>query len=130
VQSCFALLCYNVTPGSQTILHVCSRDLIRQLRDRILILHGYSVVSTLSVTEAEDLYAKSRFDLVLVDVEGDRRIPQAEKLCEDIRLKDPEQKVAFICNYRVSKISDCPDEIIRSEFNPDAMIQGVKDLLG
>ncbi len=101
-----------------------------QLRDRILNLHGYGVVSTLSVAEAEDLYAKSRFDLVLVDVEGDGRIPQAEKLCEDIRQKDPEQKIAFICNYRVSKISDCPDEIIRSEFNPDAMIEGVKDLLG
>ena len=127
---CFALLCYSVTPAPQTILHVCSRDLIRQLRDRILTLHGYSVISTLSVTEAEDLYAKSRFDLVLVDVEGDGRIPQAEKLCEDIRHKDPEQKIAFICNYRVSKISDCPDEIIRSEFNPDAMIEGVKDLLG
>lgn len=119
-----------MTPGPQTILHVCSRDLIRQLRDRILNLHGYGVVSTLSVVEAEDLYAKSRFDLVLVDVEGDGRIPQAEKLCEDIRQRDPEQKIAFICNYRVSKISDCPDEIIRSEFNPDAMIEGVKDLLG
>jgi len=127
---CFALICYSVTPDPPTILHVCSRDLIRQLRDRILTLHGYSVVSTLSVTEAEDLYSKSRFDLVLVDVEGDGRIPQAEKLCEDIRHKDPEQKIAFVCNYRVSKISDCPDEIIRSEFNPDAMIDGVKDLLG
>ena len=119
-----------MTSGPQTILHVCSRDLIRQLRDRILASHGYSVVSTLSVTEAEDLYAKSHFDLVLVDVEGDGRIPQAEKLCSDIRHKDPEQKVAFVCNYRVSKISDCPNEIIRSEFNPDAMIEGVKELLG
>jgi DNA-binding NtrC family response regulator len=119
-----------VTPGPQTILHVCSRDLIRQLRDRILKLQGYEVVSTLSITEGEDLYAKSLFDLVLVDVEGDGRVPQAEKLCEDTKQKDPEQKIAFVCNYRVSKLSDCPDEIIRSEFNPEAMVQGVKELLG
>lgn len=117
-------------PTSPVILHVCSRDLIRELRDRILTRQGYNVVSVLFASEAEDLYGKSRFDLVLVDVEGDGRIPQAEKLCEDIKKKDPEQKIAFICNYRVSHLSDCPDEIIRSEFDPDAMIHGVKEILG
>ena len=124
------MVCYNVTQGSQTILHVCGRDLIRELRDRILTLQGYSVVSTLSIVEAEDIFAKSRFDLVLIDVEGDGRIPAAEKFCQDIKHKDPEQKVAFVCNYRVGKESNCPDEIIHSEFNPEAMVQGVKDLLG
>jgi DNA-binding NtrC family response regulator len=119
-----------VTPASPTILHVCSRDLIRELRDKILKLQGYSVISTISISEAEDIYARSRFDLILVDVEGDGRIPAAEKLCEDIKHKDPDQKIAFICNYRVSKESDCPDEIIRSEFNPEAMVQGVKEILG
>jgi DNA-binding NtrC family response regulator len=119
-----------VAPGSPTILHVCSRDLIRELRDRILTLQRYDVVSTLSIAEAEDILAKSRFDLVLVDVEVDGRIPAAEKLCADIKHKDPEQKVAFICNHRVGKESDCPDEIIRSEFNPEAMVQGVKEILG
>jgi DNA-binding NtrC family response regulator len=119
-----------VTPGSPSILHVCSRDLIRELRDRILTLQGYRVVSTFSITEAEELFAKSRFDLVIVDVEGDGRIPQAEKFCEDIKQQDPEQKIAFICNYRVSRVSDCPDEIIRSDFNPEAMVQGVREILG
>jgi DNA-binding NtrC family response regulator len=118
-----------VTQGPQTILHVCGRDLIRELRDRILTLQGYSVISTLSIAEAEDIFAKSRFDLVLVDVEGDGRIPAAEKLCEDVKKQDPAQKIAFICNYRVGKESNCPDEIIRSEFNPEAMVQGVKELL-
>ena len=119
-----------MAPGSPSILHVCSRDLIRELRDRILALQGYRVVSTISITEAEGLFAKSRFDLVMVDVEGDGRIPQAEKLCEDIKHQDPEQKIAFVCNYRVSKLSDCPDEIIRSDFNPEAMVQGVREILG
>ena len=87
------------------------------------------MVSTLSIAEAEDLFSKSSFDAVLVDVEGDGRIPQAEKLCEDIRQKNPHQKIAFICNYRVSKESTCPDEIIRSDFDPEAMVQGVRELL-
>ncbi len=91
-------------------------------------MHGYHVVSTLSISDAEDIYAKSSFGAVLVDVEGDGRIPQAEKLCEDIKKKNPDQKIAFICNYRVSKESKCPDEIIRSDFNPEAMVQGVNEL--
>jgi DNA-binding NtrC family response regulator len=112
------------------ILHACTREVIRELRDSILRLQGYEVVSTLSLIEAEDLFAKSKFDLVLVDVEGDGRIPQAEKLCADIKKIDPEQKVAFVCNHRVGIESDCPDEVIRSEFSPEAMVKGVKELLG
>jgi len=112
------------------ILHACTREVIRELRDSILRLQGYEVVSTLSLIEAEDLFAKSKFDLVLVDVEGDGRIPQAEKLCADIKKIDPEQKIAFVCNHRVGIESDCPDEVIRSEFSPEAMVKGVKELLG
>jgi CheY-like chemotaxis protein len=111
------------------ILHVCSRDLIRELRDEILRLQGYRVTSTLSIPDAEALFAQGAFDLVLVDVEGDGRIPAAEKLCEDIRKIKHDQKIAFVCNYRVSKYSDCPDEIIHSEFNPQALVEGVKDAL-
>lgn len=118
-----------MTPPSPAILHVCSRDLIRELRDRILKLEGFDVVSTLTIAEAEAVFAKSRFDLVMVDVDGDGRIHQAEKLCADIKSKDPQQKIAFVCNYRISQESSCPDEIIHSEFNPQALIQGVKELL-
>jgi DNA-binding NtrC family response regulator len=103
--------------------------MIRELRDSIFHLHGYEVVSTLSMTDAEILFGSSPFDLVLVDVEVDGRVAQAEKLCEDIKKKNPGQKVAFICNYRVSKESDCPDEIIHSDFNPEVMVKGVKELL-
>lgn len=127
---CATLLCYSVPLERQTILHVCNRDFIRELRDRILSLHGYQVISTLSMSEAKDVFAGSRFDLVLIDVEGDNRIPEAEQFCEDIRHKQPDQKIAFVCNYRVSKYSDCPTEIIHSEFNPDALVAGVKEVLG
>jgi DNA-binding NtrC family response regulator len=115
--------------SAPSILHVCSRDLIRELRDEILRLQGYRVVSTLSIEEAESIYTKYSFDLVLIDVEGDGRIPIAEKLCDDIKKINPGQRVAFVCNYRVAKGSDCPDEIIRSEFNPQALVEGVKSAL-
>ncbi|HVW78014.1 MAG TPA: response regulator [Alloacidobacterium sp.] len=120
----------GVTTSKPGVLHLCAREIIRELRDSILRLQGYEVVSTLSLIEAEELYSKFKFDLVLVDVEGDGRIPLAEKLCEDIKKQNPDQKIAFVCNYRVSHDSDCPDEIIRSEFNPEAMVKGVKQLLG
>lgn len=66
---------------------------------------------------------------MLVDVEGQGRVPEAEQLCENIRALNPKQKVAFVCNHRVSINSDCPDEIIVAEFNPVAFAEGVKKAL-
>jgi len=118
-----------VAQNGKSILHVGSRELIVQLRDKILDLHGYEVVSTLSLDRAPALFKQRPFDLVLVDVEGQGRVPQAEELCEEIRNAKPEQKVAFVCNHLVSIDSDCPDEIIQAEFNPVAFVDGVKHLL-
>ncbi len=106
-------------------MHVGSRDIIILLRDDILKLHGYEVVSTLSLEEAPEIFDRQPFDLVLVDVEGQGRVPQAEHLCAEIRTRHPGQKVAFVCNYLVSIESDCPDEIIQAQFNPVAFVEGV-----
>jgi DNA-binding NtrC family response regulator len=114
---------------SQSILHVSSRESVIGLRDQILRLHGYQVDSTLSIEEARTLSAERDYSLVLIDVEGDGRIPMAEKLCADIKHRRPEQNVVFICNYRISAQSDCPDEIIRAEFNPKVMIEGLRSFL-
>ncbi len=103
--------------------------MIIQLRDRILRLHGFEVYSTLSLEEAPELFQRLPFDLVLVDVEGQGRVPQAERLCAEIRELHPGQKVAFVCNYLVSIESDCPDDIIEAEFNPEAFVEGVKRML-
>src|SRR5277367_3061631 len=101
-----------------TILHVCGRDIILGLRDQIFRLHGYEVDSTLSLNEGLKLAEARVYSLVIIDVEGDGRIPAAEKLCTEIKNLRPDQLVVFVCNYRVSVETDCPDEIIRSEFNP------------
>jgi DNA-binding response OmpR family regulator len=99
------------------------------LRDQIFRLHGYEVDSTLSLDDGLKLAKTRKYALVIIDVEGDGRIPAAEKLCGEIKKHRPDQEVVFVCNYRVSVLTDCPDEIIRSEFNPQAMIDGVKAII-
>lgn len=114
---------------AHSILHICSRETILDLRDEILRLHGYQVNSTVKLEEGYQLAVAEPYDLVVIDVEGDGRIPSAEKLCNEIKAVRPGQQVVFICNYRVSIDSECPDEIIRSEFNPKAMIEGIQAML-
>ena len=117
------------SPGSPTLLHICARDTILGLRDQIFRMHGYQVDSTVSLDDGLKLALARKYSLVIIDVEGDGRIPAAERACTRIKEHRPDQEVVFICNYRVSVHTDCPNEIIRSEFNPQAMIDGVKSAL-
>src|ERR1700733_3123426 len=94
-----------------SILHICRREMLRPLRDQILRVSGYDVDSTLSVAEALAMFSGRPFDLVLIDVEGEQGIPEAEHLCSEIKTVRQEQLVAFVCNWRVAILTDCPDEI-------------------
>ncbi len=87
-------------------------------------------VSTLYSSQAPDEVAQRDYDLVLIDVESDVRVQSAQELCDEIKKVVPQQHVAFVCNYRVAIESDCPDEIIRAEFNPEALVRGVQQALG
>ena len=111
------------------ILHVCKRETLRPLRDQILRINGYWVDSTLNSTQALALYTARPHDLVLIDVEGEHGVADAEKLCSDIKSVNRDQVVAFVCNWRVAILTDCPDEILRTEFDPAAFVQGIKDIL-
>ena len=111
------------------ILHFCKREMLRPLRDQILRVSGYHVDSTLSVAEALSMFSGRSYDLVLVDVEGQHGIPEAEQLCSEIKTAQHEQLVAFVCNWRVAIMTDCPDEIVRTEFNPEAFVAGVRKIL-
>jgi hypothetical protein len=115
--------------ASRVILHVCTRETIRPLRDRILILQGFEVDSTLSYTEGLSMFWARQYDLVLIDVEGESGIASAEHLCSEIKTAQSEQIVAFVCNWRVATMTDCPDEILRTEFDPAAFAQGVRDIV-
>jgi hypothetical protein len=115
--------------NKRAILHLCTRETIRPLRDRVLTLSGFHVDSTLSHTEALSMFWGRHYDLVLVDVEGETGIPQAEHLCSEIKTAQPGQLVAFVCNWRVAIMTDCPDEILRTEFDPAAFVQGVREIV-
>src|ERR1700733_4627311 len=116
--------------GRHRIFHVSSRENIKGLRDEILRLHGFEVQSTLYCKQALNEVAEKDYDLVLIDVESDVRVQSAQELCDEIKKVVPQQHVAFVCNYRVAIESDCPDEIIRAEFNPEALVRGVQQALG
>jgi DNA-binding NtrC family response regulator len=112
------------------IFHVSSRETIKSLRDEVLRLHGFEVQSTLFSQQTLKEVGGTDYDLVLIDVESDGRVQSAQELCDAIKKVVPDQHVAFVCNYRVAIESDCPDEIIRAEFNPEALVRGVQQALG
>lgn len=116
------------TPTPPSILHICHREMLRPLRDQILRLSGFDVDSTLSYEDGLSRFWSKHYDLVLVDVEGEWGIRHAEHLCSEIKTAQPGQKVAFVCNWRVAILTDCPDEIVRTEFDPKAFVSGVRDM--
>jgi DNA-binding response OmpR family regulator len=113
---------------SQTILHICKRELLRPLRDQILRLSGYCVDSACAADEALSRLAERPYSLVLIDVEGEQGVADAEKLCSQVKTARPETLVAFVCNWRVSFLTDCPDEIVRTEFDPVSFVAGVQHI--
>jgi hypothetical protein len=119
----------NPTNGKRAILHICTRETIRPLRDRVLSLSGFHVDSTLNHADGLSMFWSRQYDLVLIDVEGEGGIPAAEHMCSEIKTAQPEQIIAFVCNWRVAIMTDCPDEILRTEFDPAAFAQGVRDII-
>ena len=109
-----------------SILHICRRETLRPLRDQILRLSGFVVDSTISSVDGLAMFWSRHYDLVLVDVEGEAGIGDAEHLCSEIKTAQHLQKVAFVCNWRVATLTDCPDEILRTEFDPAAFVAGVR----
>ena len=112
-----------------SILHVCRREMLLPLRDQILRISGFEVDSTLRTEDAFQMFCAKPYDLVLIDVEGESGIHAAETLCSEIKTAQPGQRVAFVCNWRVAILTDCPDEIVRTEFNPAAFVEGVRNLV-
>ncbi len=115
--------------SKRSILHICTRETIRPLRDKVLSLSGFHVDSTLSHAEGLSMFWSRQYDLVLIDVEGERGIPAAEQMCSEIKTAQHQQLVAFVCNWRVAIMTGCPDEILRTEFDPAAFAQGVRDIV-
>ena len=119
----------DTTSTKPCILHVCHREMLRPLRDEILRISGFDVDSTLNSKDGLEMFWAKQYDLVLVDVEGVSGIADAEHLCSEIKTAQPGQRVAFVCNWRVAIISHCPDDVVRSEFDPAAFVSGVNEVV-
>jgi DNA-binding response OmpR family regulator len=115
--------------AKRVILHVCTRETVGPLRDRVLEMQGFEVHSALSYEDGLSRFWAREYDLVLIDVEGAQGVANAEKLCSEIKSAQPEQLVAFVCNWRVASLTDCPDEIVRTEFDPSAFADGVSAIV-
>ena len=92
----FGLLMETSAGNNRFILHVCSREVLRPLRDQILRLAGFHVDSGLSHTDCLSMFEARRYDLVLIDVEGESGIYDAERLCSAIKTEKHDQFVAFV----------------------------------
>ena len=114
------------TQDKKSILHICKREILRPIRDQILRLSGFTVESTCDLDEALALFRAKAPDLVLIDVESEDAVGSAERLCSEIKTIHHGQLVAFVCNWRVAFLTDCPDEILRTEFDPAAFVAGVR----
>jgi len=111
-----------------TILHVSTRSSLSSIRDQILRVAGYEVISCPEY-EPAGLARIVPVDLILIDVANERQVHEAEHLCSTLKSHDPAKRVAFVCNWQVAFTSDCPDEIVRSEFDPAAFVNGIAGLL-
>lgn len=110
------------------ILHICTREVLRPIRDQILHLSGYAVESTCDYKEALRLFHTQAVDLVLIDIEGEDGVHAAERFCSEAKTFHHGQLVAFVCNWRVAHLTDCPDEILRTQFDPAAFVAGVQKI--
>jgi DNA-binding NtrC family response regulator len=115
--------------AKRVILHICTRETIRPLRDQVLRRQGFEVDSCHSYEEGISMFWARQYDLVLIDVEGEDGVEKAEHVCSEIKTAQPEQLVAFVCNWRVADLTDCPDEIVRTEFDPSAFADGVSAIM-
>jgi len=107
------------------ILHVCTRDVLRTVRDQIMSVAGYDVDSCETHEEALAKATSNRYDLILIDIDSQHNVRHAEELCSAIKTADPKQRVVFVCNWRVAILNECPDDIVRSEFDPVGFLSGV-----
>ena len=119
----------NEAPPKSSILHVCTREVLRPVRDKILRVAGYDVETCETHNDAISKVGERRYDLVLIDIDGQHHVADAEQLCSAVKKADPTQRVAFVCNWRVAILNECPDSIVRSEFDPTAFLAGVAEAL-
>jgi DNA-binding response OmpR family regulator len=111
------------------ILLVDGEATVQHLRALMLRMKGYHVDIALSLAEAHQKIAEQSYKLVIVDV--GHYADQGVDFCEEIKRKNPHQKLLIHAEDRVFPLkSDCPDDVIPKQEGPLTFVNAVERCLG
>lgn len=110
------------------ILLVDGEATVQHLRALMLRMKGYHVDTVASLADARAKMDKRSYKLVIVDV--GHYADHGVEFCEEIKKKDPQQKVLIHAEDRVFPLkSDCPDDVIPRQEGPLTFVNAVERIL-
>ncbi|HEU5415369.1 MAG TPA: response regulator [Candidatus Angelobacter sp.] len=110
------------------ILLVDGDSTVQQLRALMLRMQGYRVDVAIGLDDARSKIAERKYKLIIVDV-GHFADPGLE-FCEEIKSKDPHQKMLIHAEDRVFPVkSECPDDVVPKQDGPMSFVKAVERLL-
>lgn len=115
------------------ILVVDDEEIVRISCKRTLVPEGYEVDTAASGTEGLELFEKSKYDLVLIDL----KMPGIDgiEMLVNIKRQRPEQNVMIMTGYDtiehiVESISSGAAHYLGKPFTPDTLIERIHEVLG
>ena len=105
----------TTTTSKLSILLMDGNSERRALRRKIMGLHGVEIVGASDLSEANTLWQRNRYDMVLIDIRRDYRGCTAWG--DEIKQEDPHQVVAFL----VGKPRFVEFETLRVRTSPRSM---------
>jgi DNA-binding response OmpR family regulator len=115
------------------ILVIDDEEIIRVSCKRTLVPEGYGVDVAASGKEGLELFEKSEYDLVLIDL----KMPGMDgiEVLVNIKRQKPEQNVVIMTGYDtiehvVESISSGAAHYLEKPFTPDTLIERIKEVLG
>jgi ActR/RegA family two-component response regulator len=98
-----------------------------ETRSALLKSRGYSVEAVHSVKEARTKCREFKCDFVIVDA---RRVHNsAMEVREEIKQHNPSVSVVLMTGYHVYFHTECPDDVIGQEEEPEGFVTKIENLL-
>jgi DNA-binding response OmpR family regulator len=114
------------------ILVIDDEDIVRVSCKRTLVPEGYAVDAAASGKEGLELFEKSKYDLVIIDL----KMPGMDgiEVLVNIKRQRPEQNVMIMTGYDtvehiVESISSGAAHYLEKPFTPDTLIERIKEVL-
>jgi DNA-binding response OmpR family regulator len=115
------------------ILVIDDEEIVQVSCKRTLVPEGYTVDVAASGKEGLELFEKSKYDLVLIDL----KMPGMDgiEVLVNIKRQRPEQNVMIMTGYDtvehiVESISSGAAHYLEKPFTPDTLIERIKEVLG